>query len=99
MTKVTKLTKYEQETIITFNEEEPFAYVYTYNKSLQRKLSNLSQKSSTVTLTRKEYGWEEYQVPKRAIKVQIPRQLSSENKQLLAERARRNFGHGEQRGE
>lgn len=37
------LTRYEQETIITYNEEEKTAGVYTHNKALLRKLEQLSQ--------------------------------------------------------
>lgn len=35
------LSRYEQETIINFNEEEKTATVYTMNKSLIRKLERI----------------------------------------------------------
>lgn len=38
-----RLTRYEMETIITFNEEEDTASVYTHNKALRRKLEKLAQ--------------------------------------------------------
>ena len=38
-----RLTRYEQETIINFNEEDATASVYTYNPALRRKLSQLAQ--------------------------------------------------------
>ncbi|WP_158590866.1 hypothetical protein [Acutalibacter sp. 1XD8-33] len=40
---MTWLTKYEQETIISFNEDETTS-VYTYNPALRQKLSQLAQK-------------------------------------------------------
>ena len=38
-----RLTKYEQETIILFNESESTAAVYTYNTRLQNTLNSLCQ--------------------------------------------------------
>ena len=38
-----RLTKYEQETIILFNESESTAAVYTYNTGLQNTLNSLCQ--------------------------------------------------------
>lgn len=37
-----RLTKYEKETIILFNEAEPTANIYTYNKALQNRLAKFS---------------------------------------------------------
>ena len=39
-----KLSKYERETIICYNEEETTASVYTHNKKLIQKLKRLSEK-------------------------------------------------------
>ena len=36
-----QLTRIEKETVITFNELEPAAHVYTYNSRMKGKLSNL----------------------------------------------------------
>ena len=33
-----KLSKYERETIILFNEEESYAEVYTYNQEVKKRL-------------------------------------------------------------
>ena len=35
-----KLTKYEKETIILFNEGEDEASIYTYNAGLRKRLAN-----------------------------------------------------------
>lgn len=39
-----KLTKYEKETIILFNEAEDQVDVFTYNVNLKRRLANFSRK-------------------------------------------------------
>ena len=39
-----KLTKYEKETIINFNEGENEASIYTFNASLKRRLADFSRK-------------------------------------------------------
>lgn len=42
-----KLSRYERETIISFNEEEQLASVYTHNKALRNKLNKLAQERAT----------------------------------------------------
>ena len=39
-----KLTKYEKETIINFNEGEKEASIYTFNASLKRRLAEFARK-------------------------------------------------------
>ena len=39
-----KLSKYEKETIINWNEAEDLASVYTFNASLKRRLAEFSRK-------------------------------------------------------
>ena len=39
-----KLTKYEKETIILFNEAEDTASIYTYNAGLKKRLAAFSRK-------------------------------------------------------
>lgn len=39
-----KLTKYEKETIILFNEAEDEASIYTFNAGLKRRLAKFSRK-------------------------------------------------------
>lgn len=41
---MTKLTKYEKETIILFNEGECEASIYTFNADLKRRLAGFSKK-------------------------------------------------------
>lgn len=84
--------RYEQETIISYNNEEKTATVYTCDKSLIRKLDEMARKDSTIIETTRDEYSKTYKLPKRYIKVKIPRQLSEEQRQKLAERAKRNFG-------
>ena len=37
------MARYEQETIINFNEEEKTAGIYTHNKALRQKLAALAE--------------------------------------------------------
>ena len=39
-----KLTKYEKETIVLFNEGEDTAYIQTYNAGLRKRLAAFSKK-------------------------------------------------------
>ena len=39
-----KLSKYEKETIINWNEAENLASIYTFNASLKRRLADFSRK-------------------------------------------------------
>ena len=40
---MTKLSKYEKETIINWNEGERLASIYTFNASLKRRLADFSR--------------------------------------------------------
>ena len=46
-----KLTKYEKETIILFNEGEDTASIYTYNASLRKRLALFSKQARTPSKT------------------------------------------------
>lgn len=62
-TKARNLTRYEQETIITFNQAENIASVFTYNKKWQRKLEEIGCKPTLVN----DFGGKGYKVNKRCI--------------------------------
>lgn len=46
-----KLSKYEKETIINWNEAENLASVYTFNASLKRRLADFSRKYPLLCLS------------------------------------------------
>lgn len=83
---MTPLTRAEQETIVIFNEEEPQASVYTYNRSLKKNLHQLSEKfPQNVTLEREDgRGGETFLIPKKWIKVRAPRIVSEEEREKRA---------------
>lgn len=66
--KKTKLTKYEQETIIGFNKEHDKVSVFTYEKRLQRAIES---KSLAESITDNGYGGKGYVVRYRCIRIQF----------------------------
>lgn len=80
------LTKYEQETIINYNNEEKTASFFTYDKSLIRKLDKRLAEMSDMKLIRRGEDFAEYSLPKKWIKVAFPRQYSDEQRAEMAER-------------
>ena len=80
------LTKYEQETIINYNNEEKTASVFTYDKSLIRKLDKRLSEMPDMKLIRRGEDFAEYSLPKKWIKVAFPRQYSDEQRAKMAER-------------
>lgn len=82
------LTKYEQETIISYNNEKKTASIFTYDKSLIRKLDKRLSEYPDMKLLRRGDDWAEYSLPKKWIKVGFPRQLSDEQRAEMANRMR-----------
>lgn len=82
------LTKYEQETIINYNNEEKTASIFTYDKSLIRKLDKRLAEALDIKLIRRGEDFAEYNLPKKWIKVSFPRQYSDEQRAEMAERMR-----------
>lgn len=87
------LSAYEKETIINYNQAEKIAHCYTYDKALIRRLDKLCEISSEIIVKKTGDGYKEYTFPRKWIKVKFPRQLSSEKRKELQDRARANFGH------
>lgn len=80
------LSGYEKETIITFNEAEDVAHVFTYNKTWQQ---HLEKKLNLAPLMDNEFGGKEYKISKKRIRPPLaPRKLSAEAKKKLQQRAR-----------
>lgn len=86
------LSNYERETIITYNEDEKTAEVFTYRKTLIKKLDALCDERDDIKCIRAErYGGcdvREYVVPKKWIKVSPPKrvEMTEEAKAAAAER-------------
>ena len=78
-----RLSKYEQETVINFNQAEDKAYIYTCSLSWM----NHMEKVLGVKPTKKYSYAREYECPKTWIKKpRKPRKLSEGHKQKLVER-------------
>lgn len=87
-----RLTRYEQETIINFNEDESAASVYTYNPTLRRKLSQLAQErpQECVLDVNQDYsGALVCTIPKRWVKI-TPNRILSEAEKAQRMRALQN---------
>lgn len=81
-----RLTKYEQETIFNYNQEEKTASCFTHDAALIRKLDRLCENGETITVTKEGDGWKEYTFPKSWLKVRPPRKLSDEQRREMANR-------------
>ena len=85
------LSRYEQETIIRFNEEEREAVIFTYNRALQRQLDKLAEdRPGEVSVIYAESegsgaAAKEYRIHKQWVKVRPPRVLSVEERERLKE--------------
>lgn len=80
-----KLTKYEQETVILFNEEEDTASVYTFNAKMKEQLRKLAAKyPKHCRLERKtDYGAYTYEIKKDLVTIMSP---CGERKRKLAQK-------------
>lgn len=85
------IPKEERETIITYNEAEAVASVYTMNGVLIRKLESLTASRPGEARRVKNHpdGAQEYEVPKKWIRVQPPRVLTDEQKAAMTARFRK----------
>lgn len=86
-----ELSRYEQETIINYNEAEKIASVYTHNKALRRKLERLAEErpeDCRLIRTTRDGQAVEYEVPKEWLHIYPPRvakPLTEEQKQQRRE--------------
>ena len=87
-----KLTKYEKETIVLFNEGEDTASIFTYNAGLRRRLENFSKKYPD--LCRLEKSCEQvgvsYVLEKSRLSIRLQPPMSEERRQKASEYAKQN---------
>lgn len=83
------IPKEERETIITYNEAEPVANVYTMNGALIRKLEGLVESRPGEARRVKTYpdGAQEYEVPKKWVRVNASRILSGAQREAALKNA------------
>lgn len=87
-----KLTKYEKETIVLFNEREDTASIYTYNAGLRKRLANFSKKYPDLCRLEKscEQGGVSYVLEKSRLSIRLQPPMSEERRQKASEYAKQN---------
>lgn len=81
-----KLSNYEKETIINFNEGEDMANIFTYSKSWQQ---HLEKRLGLKPVKDNGWGGKEYEISKKRIKPpRAPVKLSAEARAKLTKRMR-----------
>lgn len=83
---MSRLSKLEQETVIVFNEAEQQAQIYTFNKTLRKRLSGFCEKYPDQFSFR---GDNTFIVPKKRITVTAPRSLTPEQKEKIRQNLKR----------
>lgn len=79
-----KLTRYEQETIINFNAEDPDAIVYTRDKTVMRQLDTLVTEYPDIFKCIGETDIDKtYEMPKSVVTYRKPRRISDERRSQL----------------
>ena len=83
-----KLSKYEEETVVLYNEAEPTASVYTHDPKLKEKMKRLSEKYPEQIIFEKSNsgGGVTYTVPKKCVLIREP--YSEERRKAASERAK-----------
>ena len=83
-----KLSKYEEETVVLYNEAQSTASVYTHDPKLKEKLKRLSEKYPEQIIFGKSNsgGGVTYTVPKKCVLIREP--YSEERRKAASERAK-----------
>lgn len=78
-----RLKKYERETIITFNEADNIANIYTYNTALKNRLAKFSRQYPSIAKHIKSHscGGVTYEVEKKRLSIRLTAPYSEERKQ------------------
>ena len=92
-----KLTKYEKETIILFNEGEDKATIYTYNAGLRNRLAAFSKKYPDLCRLEKscDQGGVSYVLDKSRLSIRLQPPYSEERRQKASENAKQNGFNGQ----
>lgn len=89
-----KLSRYEQETIVSYNAGEKTATIYTRDKAVMRKLDTLvADFPTTYKLMKQDELSKTYSLPKSYVSYRKPRAVSMEQRerarQMMIERNKR----------
>ena len=93
---MSKLTKYEKETIILFSEGEDIAHIQTYNAGLRNRLAAFSKKYPDLCRLEKTYaqGGVSYVLDKSRLSIRLQPPYSEERRQKASQYARQNGFNG-----
>lgn len=86
-----KLTNFEKETIIRFNEAEKMAVVETCSKKWKRRLRMIAEESAEVQLIREDEYSVTYRCPKSLLLIRKPIVRTEEQKAAARIRAEKNL--------
>ena len=89
---MSKLTKYEKETIVLFNEGEDAAHIQTYNAGLKNRLETFSKKHPNLCRLEKTYeqGGVSYVLDKSRLSIRLQPPYSEERRRKASENAKKN---------
>ena len=89
---IMKLTKYEKETIVLFNESDDEASIQTYNAGLRKRLAVFSKKHPDLCRLEKsmEQGGVSYLIDKSRLSIRFQPPMSEERRQKASELAKQN---------
>ena len=89
---MSKLTKYEKETIVLFNEGEETACIQTYNAGLRNRLAVFSKKHPNLCRLEKTYeqGGVSYVLDKSRLSIRLQPPYSEERRRKSSENAKQN---------
>ncbi len=78
-----RLTKYEKETIVLFNEAEDKANIYTYNTALKNRLAKFSKENPNCAklITQYPCGAVAYEVDKKRLSIRFTSPYSDERRE------------------
>ena len=87
-----RLSKYEKETIVLFNEGEDTASIYTYNAGLRKRLANFSKKYPDLCRLEKscDQGGVSYVLDKSRLSIRLQPPMSEERRKKASENAKQN---------
>ena len=87
---MSKLTKYEKETIVLFNEGEDTAHIQTYNAGLRKRLETFSKKHPDLCRLEKSFaqGGVSYVLDKSRLSIRLQPPMSEERRRKASENAK-----------
>ena len=91
---MTRLTKYEKETIILTSEDDDTYNVYTFNPTLKRRLADFAKKYPAVCRLEsegKKLGFQSYAIEKARLSIRLTAPYSIERRKTASESAKINL--------